>query len=172
MLKRHRFPGEPGSGRVNAGAAARVGVEVAVLIIPANLRRPVRDVVQVPVQDTFFVGLLDPEGEDPFLVGHGSPGECLRRGALTDEVLPLEHGAVEGVEESVVVGEAEGDGGGVEVAGEGEAAGRADGGGGGGEVELDGGVELVGVDAVDLGDVVVAVGGEMVADAAEEFKEG
>lgn len=115
------------------------------------------------------MGLLNPKSEDPLLVGYGSPGERLRR-ELSDEMLPLENGAFEGVEEGVVVREAEGDGGGVEVASEAEAAGGADGGGGGGEVELDGGVELIGVDAVDLGDVVVAVGGEAVVDAAEEFE--
>lgn len=79
-------------------------------------------------------------------------------------MFPEDGDAVEGVDHAVVVGEAEGDGGGVEGAREAEAcAGDGD---GGAEVELDGVVELVGVDAVDLGDVEVVVGGEPVEDFA------
>lgn len=86
-------------------------------------------------------------------------------------MLPDGRSTGEGVEEAVVGGgEAEGEGGGVEVAGEVDMGGGGDG-GGVGEVELDGAVELVGVDAVDFGDVEVAVGGGPVADAGEELGE-
>jgi len=79
---------------------------------------------------------------------------------LGDDVFLDDGNAVVGVDDAVIVGEAEGDGTGVELAGEAEAAvGDGD---GGAEIELDGVVELVGVDDVDLGDVEVAVGGEPV----------
>lgn len=86
-------------------------------------------------------------------------------------MLPPEGDPTEGVEEGVIVGQAEGDGGGVDGAGKAEAAGGGGGRGGGAEVELDGVVELVGVDAVDLGDVEVAVGREVVGEAVDEFEE-
>lgn len=79
-------------------------------------------------------------------------------------MFPEDGNAEEDVDEVVGVGEAEGDGGGVGGAGEAKAA--AGDGSGGAEVELGGVVELVGVHAVDLGDVVVAVGGAEVEDAA------
>jgi hypothetical protein len=79
---------------------------------------------------------------------------------LGDDVFLDDGNAVVGVDDAVIVGEAEGDGTGVELAGEAEAAvGDGD---RGAEIELDGVVELVGVDDVDLGDVEVAVGGEPV----------
>ena len=86
-------------------------------------------------------------------------------------MLPDDGDAVEGVDEGVVVGEAEGGGGGVQGAGEAEAA-AGDGGGGGAQVELDGVVELVGVDAVDFGDVEVAVVGGRAEEAFEELEDG
>ena len=77
---------------------------------------------------------------------------------MRDDVFPEDVNAVKGVGDVVIVGEAEGEAAGVDGAREAEAvAGDGD---GGAEVELDGVVELVGVDAVDLGDVIVAVGGE------------
>ncbi|KAD5803322.1 hypothetical protein E3N88_14682 [Mikania micrantha] len=48
----------------------------------------------------------------------------------------------------------------------------ADGGGGRGQIKLHGVVELVGVDAVDLGDFVIAVGGKAVEKTVEEFDYG
>jgi hypothetical protein len=71
--------------------------------------------------------------------------------------------AVVGVDDAVIVGEAEGDGTGVERVGEAEAT--ASDGDRGAEINLDSVVELVGVDAVNLGDVEVAVGGEPVGDS-------
>lgn len=112
---------------------------------------------------------MDSESEAALFVGEGAPGEG-RGLAGGDDVLPDDGSTGERVEEAVVGGEAEGEGGGVEVAGEVDMGGGGDG-GGVGEVELDGVVELVGVDAVDFGDVEVAVGGERVADAGEELGE-
>ena len=90
--------------------------------------------------------------------------------SLRDDVFPEDGGTVEGVGDGVIVGETEGEGGGVEGAGEAEAvAGDGD---GGAEVELDSVVELVGVDAVDLRYVEVAVGGEQVEDPVEELHGG
>lgn len=78
--------------------------------------------------------------------------------------------AVEGVDDAVIVGEAEGEAAGVEGAREAKAvAGDGD---GGAQVKLDGVVKLVGVDAVDLGDVEVAVGREAVEDPVEELDGG
>lgn len=85
-------------------------------------------------------------------------------------MLPEDGNAVEVVHHAVVVGEAEGDGAGVEGAREAE-AGASDG-DRGAEVELHGVVELVGVDAIDLRDVEVVVGGEPVEDLVEELGEG
>lgn len=85
-------------------------------------------------------------------------------------MFPEDRYAVIGVDDAVIVGEAEGDSTGIEGAGEAEAA--AGGGDGGAEVELDGVVELVRVDAVDLGDVEVAVGGEPVEDPVKELDSG
>lgn len=88
--------------------------------------------------------------------------------SLSDDVFPEHIDAVKGVDDGVIVGEAEGEGAGVEGACEAETvAGDGD---GGAEVELDGVVELVGVDAVNLRYVEVAVGGEAVEDSEEEFQ--
>lgn len=89
------------------------------------------------------------------------------RVSLRDDVFPEDVNAVKGVGDVVIVGEAEGEAAGVDGAREAEAvAGDGD---GGAEVELDGVVELVGVDAVYLRYVEVAVGGEAVEEAVEEF---
>lgn len=88
---------------------------------------------------------------------------------MGDDVFPDDGDGFVGVDDAVIVGEAEGDGAGVECAGEAEAAAGGDG-DGGAEIELDGVVELVGVDAVDLGDVEVAVGGEPVGDPVQELE--
>ena len=125
--------------------------------------------IQVRVEDQALVFLLDAEREAALLLGHWAPREGLGL-SLRDDVLPEDGGGVEGVEDGVVVGEAEGDGGGVEGAREAEAVGGGD--GGGAEVELDGIVELVGVDAVDLRYVEVAEGGEELEESVDEFEGG
>lgn len=61
--------------------------------------------------------LFDFEGEASFFFGHWAPGEVLGL-SRSDDVFPVDSNAVEDVDEAVVVGEAEGDGGGVEGAGE------------------------------------------------------
>lgn len=120
-----------------------------------------------------MVLLFDFESETSFFFRQWAPREGLGL-SLSDDMLPLDFNAVEDVDEAVVIGKAEGDGGGVEGAGEAEAAttvGCGGSGDGGSEVELGGVVKLVGVDTVDLGDVVVAVVGEGVEEAGEELKE-
>ena len=82
-------------------------------------------------------------------------------------MLPQHVHAIEGVDDAVIVGQPEGEARGVDGACEAEAVtGDGD---GGAQVELDGVVELVGVDAVDLRYVEVAVGGEAVEDTVEEL---
>lgn len=71
-------------------------------------------------------------------------------------MFPQDPDAFVAVHEAVVVGQPEGDGAGVEPASEAQAV--AGDGSGATEVQLDGVVEFVGVDAVDLCDVIVAVG--------------
>lgn len=150
-------------------SAARVGVEQSILILPPQLVRPLHHEIEVRAEHQLFVLFPHPQSEAPLLLRQGAPREGLRL-ALGDDVLPLDGDPLVGVDEAVVVGEAECYGGGVEAAGEAEAV--AGDGGGGAEVELDGVVELVGVDAVDLGDVVVAEGGEIAEEAVEEFEGG
>ncbi|CAH8337164.1 unnamed protein product [Eruca vesicaria subsp. sativa] len=170
MLKRNRLPRKP--SRIQPPATSRVRVKKPILIPPTNLLGLLHDVIQVRVKNQDFVLFLDPEREASLLLGHWSPGEGLGL-SLCDDVFPEDGDGVERVGDGVVVGEAEGDGGGVEGAGEGEAVGGEGGDGGGGEVELDGIVELVGVDAVvDLGDVEVAEGGEELEEAVDEFEGG
>ena len=172
MLKGNRLPRE--TSRIQppaAAAAARVRVKEPILIPPANLLGLLDDVIQVRVEDQALVSLLDAEREAALLLGHWAPGEGLGL-SLRDDVLPEDGGGVEGVDDGVVGGEAEGDGGGVEGAREAEAGGGGDGGGGGAEVELDGIVELVGVDAVDLRYVEVAEGGEELEESVDEFEGG
>lgn len=166
MLERHRFPGM--APRIQR-AAAGVGVEQTVLILPPQFVGPFHDEIEVGIEHQVFVLFPDPQSEAPLLLRQRPPREGLRL-ALGHHVLPLHRGAFVAVDEAVVVGEAEGDGGRVEAAGEAE-AGAGDG-RGGAQVELNSVVELVGVDAVDLGDVVVAVGGEVAEDAVEEFQGG
>lgn len=149
--------------------ASGVGVKQPVLVLPTDLVGSLHDEVEVRGEDQGFVSLLDAESEAALLLGQRSPGEGLSL-SLRDDVFPEDGDVVEGVDDGVVVGEAEGDGGGVDGAGEAQTvAGDGD---GGAEVELDGVVELVGVDAVDLRYVEVAVGGEEVEDSVEEFEEG
>ncbi|KAL2558973.1 Uncharacterized protein Fot_03712 [Forsythia ovata] len=112
---------------------------------------------------------LDSKSEASFLFRKRSPRKHLGL-PLTDNVFPFDGCAIIGIHEAVVVGEAEGDGARIEAAREAEAG--ADDGGGATEIELDGVVELVGVDTVDLGDVIVAVGGELVEEAVEELEGG
>lgn len=87
--------------------------------------------------------------------------------ALRDYVLPHHLYAVVNVDETVIVGQAEGDCTGIEAAGEAEPI--SGDGGGAGKVELDGVVQLVGVDAVDFGDVVVTVRRDPVEDTLKDF---
>lgn len=118
-------------------------------------------VIQIRIENHLLVALLDSESEASFFFRQRAPRESLGL-PLGDDVFPDDGDAVVGVDDAVIVGEAEGDGAGVERAGEAEtAAGDGD---GGAQIELDGVVELVGVDAVDLRDVEVAVGGEPVGD--------
>lgn len=84
-------------------------------------------------------------------------------------MFPEDGDAVESVDDGVVVGETERDGGGVDGASEAQTV--SGDGNGGAQVELDGVVELVGVDAVDFCYVEVAVGREEVEDSVEEFEE-
>ncbi|PON75966.1 hypothetical protein PanWU01x14_039170 [Parasponia andersonii] len=166
VLEGHGLPGvAPGV----QGAATGVGVEEAVLVAAADLGGPFGDEVEVGGEDEVLVPLPDAEGEAPLVLRERSPREGLGL-ALRDDVFPEDSGAVEGIGDDVIVGEAEGDGAGVEGARQAEAA--ASEGGGGGEVELDGVVELVSVDAVDLRYVEVAVGGEAVEDLVEELHGG
>lgn len=83
-------------------------------------------------------------------------------------MFPEHRHAVEGVHHAVVVGEAKGDGRGVEGAR--QAQPRAGDRNRGAQVQLDGVVQLVGVDSVDLGDVEVVVGREPVEDFAGQFQ--
>ena len=151
--------------------ASGVGVKQPVLVLPTDLVGSLHDEVEVRGEDQGFVSLLDAESEAALLLGQRSPGEGLSL-SLRDDVFPEDGDVVEGVDDGVVVGEAEGDGGGVEGAREAEAGGGGDGGGGGAEVELDGIVELVGVDAVDLRYVEVAEGGEELEESVYEFEGG
>lgn len=149
--------------------ATRIGVEKSILIVPSNLGSFFHDVIEVGLEDEILVLFPDTESETTLLVGQWAPGEGMGL-AVGDNVFPDDGDAAEDVEEAVVVGEGEGDGGGVGGTREGEAV--AGDGGGGAEVELGGVVEFVGVDAVDLGDFVEAVGGEPVEEALEEFQGG
>ncbi|KAK7251002.1 hypothetical protein RIF29_33852 [Crotalaria pallida] len=95
---------------------------------------------------------LDVEREATLLVGDWAPREGLGL-SLGDDVFPEDIDAVESVGDGVIVGEAESESAKVEGAGETETgAGEGD---RVAEVKLDGVVELVGVDAVNLGDVEV-----------------
>lgn len=122
--------------------------------------------VEVGREDERLVRLFYAEREAALLLRERPPRDGLRL-ALRDTVLPGGSSAAEGVHQAVVVGEPEGEGGGVEAAGEAKAGGCD--GGGAAEIELHGVVQLVGVYAVDLGDVEVAVGGEAVKDAVEDL---
>lgn len=82
-------------------------------------------------------------------------------------MLPQHRHAVEGVDDAVIVGEAEGNGAGVEGASEAESA--SGDGHGGAQVQLHRVVQLVRVDSVDLRDVEVAIGREPVEDPGEEL---
>lgn len=62
--------------------------------------------VEIGVKDYRLVSLPDSESETPFLIRHRPPGEGLGL-PLCDNVLPPGLGAPEGVEEAVVVREAE-----------------------------------------------------------------
>ncbi|KAF1875776.1 hypothetical protein Lal_00006406 [Lupinus albus] len=109
--------------------------------------------------DQGFILFLDPEREATLLIGEWSPREGLRL-SLGNDMFPEDINAVKSIGDGVIVGKTEGESGGVEGTCEAE-TGSGDG-DMGAEVELDGVVEFVGVDAVNLRDVEVAVGGEAV----------
>jgi hypothetical protein len=85
-------------------------------------------------------------------------------------VFPDDGDGVKRVDDGVVVGETECDGGGVDGACEAETV-TCDG-DRGAEVKLDGIVKLVGVDAVNLCYVEVTEGGEEFKEFVEEFRDG
>lgn len=89
---------------------------------------------------------------------------------LRHDVFPNQSYAIEGVDDAVVVGETERDGARVESASEAQPA--AVDGNRGTQVELDRVVEFVGVDAVDFGDVEIAVGREEMEDPVDELEAG
>ncbi|WVZ11712.1 hypothetical protein V8G54_016242 [Vigna mungo] len=148
------------------GTTSGIGVQKTILVLPSDIAGFLHDVIEVGIEDQGLVFLLDTEREATLLVGERTPGEGLGL-PLSDHVLPEDVDAVEGVHDAVIVGEAEGKAAGVDSACETEAV--SGDGNRGAEVELHGVVELVGVDAVDLGYVKVAVGGEAVEDTIEEF---
>jgi len=163
VLEGHRFPGvAPGI----QGTASGIGVQKTILVLPPDIAGFLHNVIEVGIEDQGLVFLLDPEREATLLVGERTPGEGLGL-PLRDHVLPEDVDAVEGVHDAVIVGEPEGEAAGVDSACETEAV--SGDGNGGAEVELHGVVELVGVDAVDLRYVEVAVGGEAVEDPVEEL---
>lgn len=163
MLEGHRFPRvAPGV----QGATPGIGVQKTILVLPSDIAGFLHNVIEVGIEDQGLVFLLDPEREATLLVGEWAPGEGLGL-PLRHHVLPEDVHAVEGVHDAVIVGEPEGEAARVDGACEAEPVpGDGD---GGAEVELHGVVELVGVDAVDLRYVEVAVGGEAVEDPIEEL---
>nr|GMD74268.1 hypothetical protein CR513_06367 [Ipomoea batatas] len=167
VLKRDGLPGV--SARVER-SAPRVGVEEPILVLAAYVVGPFHYVVEVGAEDGGFVLLFSPEEKPAFLLREWAPREGGRL-AGGDHVLPHHAHAVVTVCQAVVVAEAEGDGAGVEAAGQAEPVARAHP-RRAAQVELHRVVELVGVHAVDLRYVVVAVGGEPAAEAVEEFHGG
>lgn len=100
MFERDRLP------RVAAGvksATAGVGEEEAILVEMAELCSGEHDVIEIALEDDGFVLLLDGEGEAALLVRDGAPGEG-RVLALSDNMFPDGGGAIEGVNELVIVG--------------------------------------------------------------------
>ncbi|KAL2459359.1 Uncharacterized protein Fot_55048 [Forsythia ovata] len=127
---------------------------------------------ETPISAIFHnlsVLFLDSKSEASFLFRQRSTRKRLGL-SLTDNMFSFDGCAIIGIHEAVVVGEAKGNGAGIEAAREAEAG--VDDGGGATEIELDGVVELVGVDTVDLGDVIVVVGREPVEEVVEELEGG
>ncbi|KAK8661082.1 hypothetical protein V6N13_051984 [Hibiscus sabdariffa] len=117
------------------------------------------------MEDQGLVFLLDPESEPSLLLRQWSPSKSLGL-PLNHDMLPQHGGAAERIEDTVIVGETERSGGRVESTSEAQAVAIV--GNEGTEIELDGVVEFVGADAVDLGDVEVAVGREEMEETVEE----